>query len=99
MKGIAENNFVAPAHSAARVMPRPGPGATPPVIILGGGANALSVARSIGRLGAAVYALNEPNAFVQHSRFCRQIHVPIRTGEDRGAAWARYLLGTQSSQF
>jgi len=68
-----------PAPSPA---PRPSPalpqfpGNLPPVIVLGGRANALSVARQIGRLGAAVYALNEPGAFVGYSRYCRQIPAP-----------------------
>ncbi len=69
---------------------------TPPVIILGGGANALSVARSVGRLGAEVYALNEPGAFVGHSRYCRMIDIPARDKDDRPRAWAEFLLGPES---
>jgi predicted ATP-grasp superfamily ATP-dependent carboligase len=66
----------------------------PPVILLGGGANALSVARSLSRAGAAVYAINEPGAFVRYSRHCRWLDVP-RSG-DVEEAWARYLLGPES---
>ena len=75
-------HLVAPA-TAAEVAPAGGSTSTaflpahpdnlPPVIVLGGRANALSVARQIGRLGAAVYALNVPGAFVGRSRFCLQI--------------------------
>ena len=35
----------------------------PPAIIMDGGANALSVARGLGRMGVTVYALNEVGAF------------------------------------
>lgn len=63
----------------------------PPAIILGGGANALSVARALGRMGVTVYAINEPAAFVRHSRFCRFIDLP-----QRPLAWADFLLGPQS---
>ncbi|MDB5300111.1 MAG: hypothetical protein JWO87_1774 [Phycisphaerales bacterium] len=68
-------------------------GANPPVIILGGRANALSVARSLGRLGAKVYAINERNAFVGHSRYCRQIDVPVSRKGEEAREWARFLLG------
>ena len=47
--------------------------ALPPAILLGGGANALSVARSLGRLGVAVYALEDPGTFVRYSRHCRRL--------------------------
>lgn len=68
----------------------------PPVILLGGRANALSVARSIGRLGAAVYALNAPGAFVGYSRYCRQIEVTPPPGQSEVDAWAQFLLGSAS---
>jgi predicted ATP-grasp superfamily ATP-dependent carboligase len=74
------------------------PGNLPPVILLGGRANALSVARQIGRLGAAVYALNEPGAFVGYSRYCRQIDLPA--GDENAArAWETFLLGPASESF
>jgi predicted ATP-grasp superfamily ATP-dependent carboligase len=63
----------------------------PPVIVLGGGANTLSVARSLGRLGATVYAINEDSALVRHSRHCRWLGL----GDDP-EAWARFLLGPES---
>lgn len=68
----------------------------PPVILLGGGANALSVARSLSRAGAAVYAINEPGAFVGYSRHCRRLDVPRHGGQDAEAAWSRFLLGPES---
>ena len=85
-------------RGAPRPRPKPPahPDRMPPVIVLGGRANALSVARQIGRLGAAVYALNEPGAFVGHSRYCRQIETPTAAGESLARAWERYLLGDES---
>jgi len=65
----------------------------PPAIILGGRANALSVARNIGRLGAAVYILNDDGAFAGYSRYARQIHVKAKNGKDQAQAWADFLLG------
>lgn len=67
--------------------------ATPPAILLGGGANALSVARNLGRLGVPVYAINAPGAFVRHSRYCRWIDIPAKGKDERPGAWTDYLLG------
>jgi predicted ATP-grasp superfamily ATP-dependent carboligase len=83
-----------PRAAAARRRPPRHPDAMEPVILLGGGANALSVARQLGRLGAKVYSLNEPGAFVRHSRFCRAIDVG---GDDLKQAWSAFLLGERSS--
>jgi predicted ATP-grasp superfamily ATP-dependent carboligase len=66
------------------------------VILLGGRANALSVARHLGRLGAAVYALNEPGAFLRHSRYCHALNVPVDRKGGEAAAWAEFLLGSRS---
>ncbi len=82
------------AHRPAK--PPAWPNNLPPAIILGGRANALSVARNIGRLGAAVYALNDAGAFVGHSRYCRQIAVPLLGKGDESRAWAEYLLGPKA---
>lgn len=65
---------------------------SPPVIVMGGGANALSIARGLGRRGIAVFALNEPRAHVCHSRFARRL-------EQAGASadcWSRWLLSEAS---
>lgn len=64
----------------------------PPTILLGGGANAVSVARSLGRSGVPVYVLDDPGSLARHSRFCRRLDV----AED-SEAWADYLLGPASN--
>jgi predicted ATP-grasp superfamily ATP-dependent carboligase len=93
MTSIADT--VTPAHSPAPTTSRrPVKAAgTPPAVILGGMANAVSVARSLGRIGAEVYTLNEPGAFVRHSRFARPIDVPLLGPNDEARAWADWLLG------
>lgn len=64
----------------------------PPVILLGGGANALSAARNLGADGIKVYTLNYGTAPARYSRFCEWISV-----EGNGVdAWTRYLLGPDS---
>jgi predicted ATP-grasp superfamily ATP-dependent carboligase len=81
---------------AARPDARPAANAvTPPAIILGGGANALSVARSLGRLGARVYALDDASSYVRYSRYCRPIALPGPAPE----SWARFLLGPESDPY
>lgn len=65
----------------------------PPAILLGGGSNALSVARSLGRAGAEVYALDDDTAYVRYSRYCRRIPVPGEAPD----SWARFLLGPRSA--
>ena len=67
----------------------------PPVIVLGGEANALSVARNLGRMGVTVYAMGEPDSVVGRSRFCRWV-TPAIDGGDLEASWAGWLLGTES---
>jgi predicted ATP-grasp superfamily ATP-dependent carboligase len=80
----------APFRAAAE---RPAGDALPGAIILGGGANALSVARSLGRAGVEVYAINEDTAYVRYSRHCRWLEVP----GDAPDSWARFLLGPESN--
>jgi predicted ATP-grasp superfamily ATP-dependent carboligase len=67
----------------------------PPAIILGGNANAVSIARSLGRAGILVYAINVPEEAVRYSRFTRWISIPRRPGS-RSESWANYLLGPES---
>lgn len=69
--------------------------AMPPVIILGGECNALSVVRDLGRMGVTVYAMGESDSSVVWSRYCRWIDVEIENGDIEGS-WARYLLGPAS---
>lgn len=69
----------------------------PPALLLGGGCNALSVARSLGRAGVRVYALNTADAYVLSSRYCKPLRLPD-SGNDINA-WGEYLLGPQSAPF
>jgi predicted ATP-grasp superfamily ATP-dependent carboligase len=69
--------------------------ALPPAIILGGDANALSVAWSLGGAGIKVYAINHPGSAVKHSRYAEWIDVPL-TAATAQASWQAYLLGPQS---
>jgi len=68
--------------------------ATPPVIILGGGANAISVARSLGRRGIKVYALNHPDSYVRLSRYAVWIATASKNGIEQ--SWIRFLLSSES---
>jgi D-aspartate ligase len=67
----------------------------PPVIILGGSFNALSIARSLGRAGIEVYAINHPHALVRYSRFCKLVRIPKMAGSAE-QSWAAYLMGRES---
>jgi predicted ATP-grasp superfamily ATP-dependent carboligase len=64
----------------------------PPAILVGASsANAVSVARSLGRRGVVVYLLCGASSESRHSRYARRLNVGA------GAeAWARFLLGGQS---
>lgn len=66
----------------------------PPVIIVGGEANALSVVRDLGQLGITVYAIGEPDSSVRSSRYCHWIDVPVEGSQEE--SWARYLLGAEA---
>ena len=74
--------------------PRPGtPAPRPPAIVLGGTANALSIARSLGRDGVTVYAINDESSAIRHSRYIRWIPMPRKaTSRDH----LEYLLGPRS---
>lgn len=67
---------------------------TPPVIILGGEANALSVARNLSRMGVRVYAMGDADSVVAASRHCTWITPPSAGGAE--ASWAKWLLGPES---
>jgi predicted ATP-grasp superfamily ATP-dependent carboligase len=75
---------------------RTGAGEPPPVIILGGEANALSVARELGRLGVMVYLTAEPDCAARHSRYCRWL--ALGPDDDLETAWTQFLLGPESDQ-
>lgn len=66
----------------------------PGAVVLGGGANAVSVVRCLGRQGIKVYAVNTLNPYLRYSRYCDLIY-PSRDG-DIAEAWERYLLGDES---
>src|SRR5436305_11136603 len=69
-------------------------GGSTPVVLIGGGANALSVARSLGGEGIKVYALNHITEYVPHSRYTEW--VPLPAGDNFEETWANYLLGPES---
>src|SRR5687768_15999830 len=66
----------------------------PPAILLGGGRNALSVARSLGRKGIKVYAISCDDDPVRFSRYAEWIDIPA--GGSMEDSWGRYLLGPES---
>jgi len=66
----------------------------PPVVVLGGASNAVSIARTLSRAGVKVYAINKPDAAVRHSRFAQWM--PIEARDDAPAAWTEFLLGPRS---
>ncbi len=66
----------------------------PPALIVGGLANALSVARSLGRRGVKVYALAAANKNLHHSRYVHWI--PLGGDGGNAQAWERFLLGPES---
>jgi predicted ATP-grasp superfamily ATP-dependent carboligase len=58
-------------------------------------ANALSVARCLGRAGVKVYAINEPDSHVRWSRHCHEC-ISFPWSHDAAGQWARFLLGPES---
>lgn len=64
----------------------------PPVIILGGSANALSVARSLGRRGIKVYLSAAEGRHVQYSRYCTKAF-PFTQQVKGNDFWRELLLG------
>jgi len=77
------------AGASATVRPRRQMAATPPVVLLGGRGAALSVARSLALLGAAVHVVSTGFAPVASSRHCATF---TRTeGADTQAEWLAWL--------
>ena len=66
----------------------------PAAIVVGGDANALSIARSLNSVGVAVYALTSPSSLTRHSRTCRW--VPPEGGDGNPESWITFLLGPRS---
>jgi D-aspartate ligase len=65
----------------------------PPALILDGGANVLSVARSLGRRGVRVLVLGSARDHVRFSRFCEW--VPLSGKGTMPEQWLSWLTGEQ----
>lgn len=77
---------IAPVASVARQCP--------PVIIVGGNDNALSLVRGFGRRGIDVHVVNQPDSDVAKSRFAKVVRLPdAGSFEDSATDW---LCGTGS---
>ena len=66
----------------------------PPVVILGGEANALSVARDLSRMGVKVFVISAADSSVRYSRHCRWIDVPVEGSPEE--SWYRFLISRES---
>jgi D-aspartate ligase len=63
----------------------------PPAVVLGGNANAISVARSLARRGVRVIAYGNQHAHIRHSRSCAE-YVDVGRGPRIGDRWLRRLV-------
>jgi D-aspartate ligase len=63
----------------------------PPAIVIGGSANAMSVSRSLGDGGVAVYLLCPPGVETTYSRFTKRLDVAPHV-----EAWIEFLLSHRS---
>ncbi len=71
--------------------------ALPPALIIDGGANVLSVARSLGRRGVRVLALGSTRNDVRFSRFCEWI--PLNGQGTLHEQWLSWLTGKEGRTF
>ncbi|HUT79111.1 MAG TPA: hypothetical protein VM285_15540 [Polyangia bacterium] len=62
----------------------------PPAVILGGSFNAVSVARSLSRIGVEVHALGDQMSPVRYSRCCDRF-VDLGTGDGVQSRWLEWL--------
>ncbi len=69
----------------------------PPAILLGGGANALSVARTLRRRGILVLSLGNKESGLRFSRFCKWI--PLTGRGDIHARWLEWFTHVGRKQF
>ncbi len=69
----------------------------PPAILIGGGANALSVARSLRQHCIRVLSLGNPDSAVRFSRFCEWI--PLSGRGDIQEKWLQWLTGRDGKQY
>jgi len=65
----------------------------PAVIVIGGSANALSIARTLGRAGVSVHAITDDTSAIRYSRFIRPVAMPPHA---TSLDWLDYLLGSRS---
>jgi predicted ATP-grasp superfamily ATP-dependent carboligase len=63
----------------------------PPAVLLGGNANAISVARSLARRGVRIIAYGNQHSHIRHSRSCSE-YVAVGGGPRIGERWLRRLL-------
>lgn len=68
----------------------------PPAILLGGGANALSVARNLRRQGIEVIIVGDHHHCARFSRFCRWVALP--GSGDIGKRWFEWLTNEEGRQ-
>jgi predicted ATP-grasp superfamily ATP-dependent carboligase len=70
---------------------------TPPVVILGGSVNALSVARSLGRRGIRIFLSASEGRHVQYSRYCTKAF-PFGRHIKGSDFWRDLLLGPRATE-
>ncbi len=68
----------------------PAGGANPPAVVLGGGVNAVSVARSLAAAGVTVYAVGDGTSVVRHSRACA-VFADLGRDGDVQERWLQWL--------
>jgi len=68
---------------------RPEADALPPLILVGGSENTLSVARHLAPLGIAVHAIGSPDSVLKYSRHL--CFIPIEAPSDPQPAWLEWL--------
>lgn len=71
--------------------------ALPPAILLGGGANALSAARTLRRRGILVLSLGNRESGLRYSRFCRWI--PLSGPGDIHSRWLEWFIGIGKKEY
>ncbi len=80
-----QETFVAPSPEALN----------PPIIVLGGTANALSIARSMGRAGVDVVLAVSEKSPARYSRYAKAV-VPVPTNVHPGEFWYEWLLSERA---
>ena len=88
-----ENRTQDVARGSRQTGEREGP--FPPLLIVDGNVNALSVARRVARMGVKVYAIGASASPARHSRHCHWIDV--RAAGNPVAVWRDYLLGPRGA--